>query len=356
MKEKLKLFFKIILTLLILSVLAFSVFHFPNPIREKLMQDKRFSKLDTDINYRIHRYYIKLVPDNAQGVGPGNTQLTVKDNEHFSFAVFGDTQMFDFPQTNNTFQQAVESLKKFHVSAVLSTGDLINRCDNNSGCADYKLWKNIMLPFMPITYEVMGNHDHFADTLSETLWQKYFNLPTNGPDGYKELTYSFNLGNSHFIILDSEKKPGTIDLTQRNWLENDLQKNTAENTFVFFHEPAFPASYKVRQSLDRHSEERNTFWSIIDKYNVTAVFNGHEHAFSMEKIDSSVFPSATHSINQIIIGDTDADERHDANPLPLAKYYIGHKHHFIIVDVNGKNIIIKLYSTDGTLIDTFNLS
>src|SRR5665647_1636144 len=114
---------------------------------------------------------------------------------------------------------------------------------------------------------MMGNHDRTGRSSSDSAWQNTFDLPTNGPDGYSELVYSFDFQNSHFIVLNSEKsKASTIDQVQRDWLEKDLSANKKGNTFVFFHEPAYPVSSKIDASLDAHPDERDALWNILVRY------------------------------------------------------------------------------------------
>jgi cytolysin (calcineurin-like family phosphatase) len=228
---------------------------------------------------------------------------------------------------------------------------------------DYKLWKNIAKPILPITYEVVGNHDRIVgnkkyseQTKADQSWQNYFTLPTTGPAGYDEFTYSFDVGNSHFVVLDTEKpKEHKIGQDQLDWLEKDLAANQKDNTFIFYHEPAFPMSYKIGQSLDVHKNYRDALWTIIDKYNVTAVFNGHEHIFSRQSIESDDFPAAKNEIYQFIIGNTDALEKQDVVIGSQVDYY--HKgHNFVMVNVDGKEITVNLFSVDGELVNSFNFS
>ena len=311
----------------------------------------------------INSIYLSHIADESPGVGPGNTPITVKDPNHFSFAVIGDTQMLNSPDTSNGLRKAVPQIVKMHPDLMMTVGDLVQSCSDADKCMDYKLWKNIAKPLLPITYEVVGNHDRIVSNkndsqknVADQAWHNYFNLPTNGPAGYDEFTYSFNVGNSHFVVLDTEKpREHRIGQDQLDWLEKDLTENQKDNTFVFYHEPAFPMSYKIGQSLDVYKSNRDALWTILDKYNVTAVFNGHEHIFSRQSIEADDFPSAKNTIYQFIIGNTDAMERQEVNIGSQVDYY-QKGHDFVIVDVNGKEITVKLFSVDGTLINTFTFS
>jgi len=285
--------------------------------------------------------------DSDSNINPNvNTNTNENSSSGFSFAVIGDSQAFNASDSNDSLRKAVANIAKANVNVVLSVGDLISSCDGGDSCAKkYESWKQIMQPILGITKEVQGNHDRTGKENADKIWQTEFDLPTNGPAGYSELTYSFDYGNTHFVALDSEKpKESTIGQDQREWLENDLSANKKENTFVFYHEPAYPVSSKIDESLDVHKEDRDALWSIFKNHNVTAVFSGHEHIMSRKSIDG---------LYQFVIGNTDMSD-HDAPKPGMAEYsYVGH--HYAIVSVKGKEIIVKIYTVDGNLLNSFTL-
>jgi hypothetical protein len=311
---------------------------------------------------QAYEYRAVFARDNEPGVGPGNNIPKPKNSNDFTFAIMGDTQMFVYPNTasisTGDYPKAVSEIATRHPEMVMTEGDLSQSCHDQVSCDSYRIWKNIDKPLLPITFEVMGNHDREGKDFSDSQWRNYFNLPTNGPVGYQELTYSFNFGNSHFVVLDSEHPLHEIDQTQQVWLDQDLTANTQPNVFVFYHETAWPMDYKRRgQSLDAHSSLRNSLWSIIDKHNVTAVFNGHEHVFSLVKIDSSIFPQATHSIYQIVSGHVDATVRPKAvsEISPKAEYYYPDGS-YVMVNVNNRTVTVNLYAiATNQLVKSFTL-
>lgn len=327
----------------------------------------RFNNLYNTAYVRVtnieRQWNFSRLKDESPGVGPGNNPIVVPDPNHFTFAVMGDTQDFELPDSSGGFVKAVAQIEKIKPDFVMTVGDLVSGCGSPATCASYKAWKNIAKPILPITYEVVGNHDRIVGnksdqekTAADQQWQNYFNLPTNGPPGYEKFTYSFDVGNSHFVVLDSEKpKEHAIGQDQLDWLDKDLASDTKENTFVFWHEPAFPMSYKIGQSLDYRPTGRDALWTIIDKYNVTAVFNGHEHIYSRQQIDQDEFPAEQNSIHQFIMGNTDARGRDGFAISSKVDYY--HKgHDFCVVDVNGKEITVKLLTTDGQPVDSSTFS
>ena len=265
----------------------------------------------------------------------------------YSFAVIGDTQRFDPNNANGGLQKAVKNIEGKNVGLVMTDGDLLSSCDGKSGC-EKKLgeWKKTLGSLYAKTYEMMGNHDRTGDDKSDALWQKFFDLPSNGPEGYKELVYSFDFENSHFVVLNSEKpKEHAVNKTQRDWLEKDLSDNKKDNTFVFFHEPAYPVSSKMNESLDVEKSDRDALWKVLKDNKVSAVFNGHEHIASRRAVDG---------IQQFVFGNTDSFD-HDLPEAGVAEYSYRGKS-YGIVEVNGKKITVKTYSVDGSEQNSFDFS
>jgi hypothetical protein len=278
------------------------------------------------------------------------------DLSMFSFAIIGDSRQFMDDKGKNLVM-AAKKIEETDADLVFAVGDLVPDCNDENICANsFNRWKNIMNPLLSRAYEIQGNHDRSGGDKSDIIWRGQFDLPLNGPDGYDELTYSFNFGNSHFVILDTEKpKEHSISESQLDWLDYDLGSNSdKENEFVFFHEPAFPGPSKIGDSLDVNPRDRNRLWSILDSHNITAVFNGHEHVFSRKLIDSKIYPDGKNPIWQFVIGNTDAPMEEAKNDSQADYAYAGR--HYAIVDVEGKNITLNLYATDGTLVHSFSFS
>jgi UDP-2,3-diacylglucosamine pyrophosphatase LpxH len=268
-------------------------------------------------------------------------------NKPFSFAVIGDTKAFSASNLNGNLQKAVQSITKQNVDLTFVMGDLVSSCDGKSSCeGKYNDWKKVMSSLLPKTYEIVGNHDRTGGSAADAMWQKEFNLPTNGPAGFSELTYSFDSGNSHFVVLDSEKpEEHLINDVQRNWLDQDLAKNKKENTFVFFHEPAFQMSQDSKDALDAKPGERDALWNILKKYKVTAVFNGHLHMTAGKNQDG---------IHQFVIGDTDSTA--DDTPQKNLTDFGLTGHYYAIVSVNGKTVDLKVYSLDGSMVKDYSFA
>ena len=259
------------------------------------------------------------------------------------FAVIGDTKTFTTSPSGN-LGRAVKSLTKQNFDIAFVMGDLVSSCDGGSSCeVKYNSWKSVMAPILSKTYEIVGNHDRTGGSSADAVWQKEFTLPTNGPSGFSESVYSFNRGNSHFVVLNTEKpSEHAFNDVQKNWLEQDLAANKKENTFVFFHEPLFQMSQDKNDTMDANSKDRDVLWNILKKYNVTAVFNGHLHMFARKNQSG---------IQQIVVGDT-ASTADDVPQKGMTDYGLT-GHHYSIVSVSGKEVDLKTYTVDGVLVNDF---
>lgn len=318
--------------------------------------EKIEEKVEAFLGIELDNDDVEFGKINKASANNPEIQQQEKSKTKFSFAVVGDTQGFLQKGDHSDFAQAISSIKKENPDLLMTVGDLTPTCNNNSQCiSGYEKWKNTTESFERPVYEVMGNHDQTDGKESRQVWQESFDLPQNGPKGYEEIAYSFDYGSAHFVVLADYPSYHKIDKKQLNWLEKDLDGNSLPNIFVFFHEPAYPAAYKESSALDAKKKDRDEFWSILDQHNVTAVFNGHEHMFSLKKIDDKVDKDWESSISQAIVGQTDAyDHKEEPKEGSVVDYYNGKD--YVLVKVDGEKVNLELHSIDGKLINSYDIS
>lgn len=280
-----------------------------------------------------------------------------KNETNFKFAIFGDSHYGKGDLKK--FKKAVEFVEKENVDLVLTTGDNIANCENKRCKKRIIDWERSMNSLIPKLFPTFGNHDVEEEyKKSAKYWTDYLTLPENGPENFKELTYSFDYGNTHFVILTSSfPKTHRVNDEQIEWLKSDLKNNNKQNTFIFFHESAFPVSEKIDESLDHKEDQRDKLWSVIDKYNVTSVFSGHEHLHSRRLIDDKVFPNAENNIYQFITGNT-SYFHHDKPKKKDSIKGLEFMHQgevVLIVEVENQKVTVNLHSIEGKLLDSFEL-
>ena len=201
----------------------------------------------------------------AVGIHPGSAQTPA---ENFRFVVMGDNRPHwdadDSITQPEEFKENIRAINLLDPDFVIDVGDLIRGYTDSAELLQ-KEWddfdrtiKSFEMPFDL----VVGNHD-VRDELSQQIYLQR----------YGRLYYSFNFGNSHFVVLDSDEA-GSIDFIrgeQLTWLQKDLNDHqNARHTFVFLHKPLW--AYK-------NNDWMTVVHPVLANHGVTAVFAGHWHVY-----------------------------------------------------------------------------
>ena len=221
---------------------------------------------------------------------PASFHFTVTSDIHMKTAIYGG--VLDAMQANSGGQGAFQ----------ISIGDI---CDT-AGQTPQTIRGLIDAHFgaSAVWFPAMGNHDASVAATSASMTWRYAEFKTGngvrtpimklvsrpGPAGCVETTYSWDHGNAHFVVLNEYWNGGTavgsdvatdgdIVPALRQWLERDLAANTQPFVFVFGHEPAFPGSRHLDNSLNKYADNRDAFWSLLSRYHVQAFISGHVHFY-----------------------------------------------------------------------------
>jgi hypothetical protein len=203
---------------------------------------------------------------------------------------------------------------------------------------------------------IVGNHEvnnNPTDDSYEKIFEKVYSdsLPDTCLEGYNNTVYYADVKNTRLIILNSFHY-GEINMIKERqlaWLK-EIASEPIKNKLLFVHSPAFPTGAHYRTSLDLYPEYRDAFWKIVEQYGIDIVFSGHEHNYSRRKMGSK------RPVYQIVSGGGGEKLRHkykDSEGViidPIAK------HHFVVVDVEKSGIKVCAISSEGKLLDEFNIS
>lgn len=267
-------------------------------------------------------------------------------SDPFRFAVYGDNR------TNHDDHQAVvEAIITTKPDFVVNTGDLLEEGGRLYDWDKFFEIEQILLKSYPL-FPCFGNHEGRGG--GEYLFQGYFSLPESTGSG---LYYSFNYGNSHFIIINTEEDISP-ESGQYNWVANDL--GAAEGNpdivhiFACLHRPAYSSG---RHGGNEGRPITDTLVPLFEKYDVDIVFSGHDHDYERCQ-DPELDRDQPEGTIYIVTGGGGAplysiDEEHKlANP-----FYIGifeSKLHFCQIDVSGENIEVTVIDATGETIDSFS--
>lgn len=288
---------------------------------------------DTEYIYRV---------EGGDGWGEPCCFKTAAQTDKFSFIYLGDTQQEpDISLGYDHLEEILCSAYDGSQSFVLLGGDLT---DNGGDENEWFQFVNSIskvssqIPIMP----TMGNHDG-------SCYLNFFDLPTNGPERLKKRFYSFDYGDAHFVILDSNNNalPET-----REWLRNDLENTSKKWKFAIFHHPAYPNYIDSKTRMQAESIQEN--WvPILEQYGVDMVFGGHQHMYMR-----------THPIKGGQIFDKPEDGvvyiMGNASPKMYQRYddfdYIAKIEscsNFQTIEIDNDTLAFTSVSTDGEVIDKY---
>ena len=258
-----------------------------------------------------------------------------------------------------------------------------------------------------------GNHDtiprnfeRFPDALAYFL---YWDQPLNGPPGSHTLignvdaqpafleaakprypgmaNFSFDYGNAHWTVLDSNTYMDWTNPALRAWLEADLaEASKATFRFVAFHHPGFNSS-----KTHLADQWMRLLSPVFEKNKVDIVFAGHVHNYQrsypltfvpMPQADGAVKgpkgevagewkldkqfgdgggKAKAHGVIYLVTG---AGGANLYNPEQTARketwqeftqVYQAQVNSFTSVEINGKKLKIRQVSADGKELDAFQL-
>lgn len=243
--------------------------------------------------------YVRTLP-------PANTTRKLR------FLAFGDCGNGSTNQTN-VKNAALSYIGTNELDGLLTIGDnaYSSGLDNEFQNGFFDMYKNDLLKNTKL-YTVTGNHD-YGNSSSNTgrrdlAYYDNFTIPTNaelgGVASGTEAYYSYNIGDVHFVALDSYgREDGNTskmyDTTgaQCVWLKSDLAANTKKFTVVYFHHPPYT---KTSHNSDTETDLiaiRERFIRILERYGVDIVLNGHAHGYERSYLLKGFYKPTTTGSN-----------------------------------------------------------
>lgn len=271
------------------------------------------------------------------------TFTTAGAEEQFSFLYMGDVQEGHEAWGEMLEQVAAENPD---LKFALLGGDLVNQGNSiwewqQFFAAASPVFRQ--LPLMPAA----GNHD---DT---ELFHNSFALPQNGPKGYEDTVYSFDYGNCHITVLNSNCMgiPGIGDYDQiAGWLQNDLAGSNQQWKILVFHHPPYPVVHDWRADvLQEH-------WvPLFEQGGVDMVFVGHQHVYMRTKPlrGGQIQPDGEGIV--YVMGN--AGSKH-YGPGPAYDYIAEQSawtSNYQIIDINGDTLTMTSRDAAGNIIDSYLL-
>jgi len=227
----------------------------------------------------------------------------------FSFAVLGDCKSEVSLVPPEPFRQIVRSLNLLVPDFVVVLGDFVKGDTHPDllGQAWEEFERVIRRLRMPY-YLVVGNHDVQCRS-GERVFRERF-----GPT-----YYSFDHGNSHFIVLNSED----MSEGQLEWLREDLRDSSAEHIFLFVHRPLWESDGDWNRRIH----------PLLAGNRVKMVFAGHNHKYKPPLVKDGIKYIVTGGGGSVPMGDV-GDEN----------FY-----HWVQVKVRGEDLELAVIRPEGVL-------
>ena len=230
---------------------------------------------DTDYEYRV-------VSENAASDWH---LLHTAGNGNFECLIFPDSQSSDYSEWESLAQNAAK--RNPRTAFFINMGDLV---DNGEDHHQWQSWfqgvNSIIdrIPFVPL----MGNHETYNLQWKVRLpeaYLHYFAVPENNSHDFSRYYYSFDYGDVHFIVLNSqwqeteEFKPGLLE-EQLNWLRQDAGQSSKKWKIVLVHKDVL--QYRINGRPERQegiSDLGENFMPLFDELGIDVVFTAHLHTY-----------------------------------------------------------------------------
>ncbi|NIA14809.1 MAG: hypothetical protein GWP08_12095, partial [Nitrospiraceae bacterium] len=192
------------------------------------------------------------------------------DPDTFDFIVVGDSNTLKPLEQSEVFRQSIKEFNLLEPNFVVEVGDIVLGGAAEGVPAQWDLFDEVIAAVEPPYFPLPGNHD-ISDAATEQLWRSRLG-PTH---------YSFEYGNSQFILLNSEEVGAVerISDEQVAWLTEQLDASTATNIFVFLHQPYFEYLDDPETLPERWEKHWSNVARAFEGHPVKAVFSGHQHLY-----------------------------------------------------------------------------
>jgi hypothetical protein len=249
-----------------------------------------------------------------------------------------------------------------------------------------------------VTWPSPGNHDYnnHIPFSPAPAYYNIFSLPTNGeaggvPSG-TEKYYSYNIGNIHFISLDSYDESRNTTAPMATWLLNDLNANTLPWIIAYWHHPPYTKGTHDSDNPLLYDFEmvdmRENILPILESHGVDLVLSGHSHCYERSMLLDGHYDNSNTLQPSMILDNTSGN--YYAGNCPYQKHMVlneGHKgtvftvvgcsaksgspesswphpvmHKYtstdlgsMLLEINNNRLDAKFIKTDGSVYDSFSI-
>lgn len=298
--------------------------------------------------------YTYRVGDGSEEGWSETGQFTAapKCEDAFNFILMGDTQAPP-NQTESGFGIFTELFKKanaeysdaafmMHVGDMIDDGNLYSHWN-----AFFESMKDPSLAASTPIVPTVGNHENIGNGVE--TYKQLFKMPQNGPDAFKGTVYSFDYGNAHFAVLNTETTKEGLE-QQAKWLKADMETSKKKWKIAVFHRAPY---YSNPQGGSENVRE--VFTKAMDEADIDMAISGHDHAY-VRTIPLKGGVEADDGTTYLIAGST-GSKFYPTTPQSYMDKFFDEKTQIytnIAVDDTGIRILAK--TLDGQIVDEFTVT
>ncbi len=204
----------------------------------------------------------------------------------FKALIFPDSQSSDYSVWAATAQPAWQ--RNQDAQFFINMGDLV---DNGQDHYQWNAWFDVvgdMIAHIPVV-PLLGNHETYDKDWKVRMPEAYlhlFALPRIDREKYQNQFYSFDYGDVHFVVLNTQSQEladfePSLDEDEVAWFKEDMAKTTKKWKIVLMHKDPLQYGFANRPQPreEGFSPEGRLWMPLFDQYGVDAVLSAHLHTY-----------------------------------------------------------------------------
>ena len=204
----------------------------------------------------------------------------------FKALIFPDSQSSDYSVWAATAQPAWQ--RNQDAQFFINMGDLV---DNDQDHYQWNAWFDVvgdMIARIPVV-PLLGNHETYDKDWKVRMPEAYlhlFALPRIDREKYQNQFYSFDYGDVHFVVLNTQSQEladfePSLDEDEVAWFKEDMAKTTKKWKIVLMHKDPLQYGFANRPQPreEGFSPEGRLWMPLFDQYGVDAVLSAHLHTY-----------------------------------------------------------------------------
>lgn len=194
--------------------------------------------------------------------------------------------------------------------------------------------------FKAKTKPTPGNHESYDPAGFEVGYKAYYGSIAT-PNG--TTWYSYDVGNWHFIALDSNQFDSSAQL---NWLASDLAANSKGCIAAYWHHPLYSSGGHGNDPVSR------PVWNRLLQYRADIVLNGHDHHYERFGPQNASVQADPNGIVEVLVGTGGANPYDIENVQPNSQFRLSGRYGVVKLSLTDTTFSWQFVEHTGTVIDS----